>query len=267
MPNEYRYAKPVRQARILEELAAAPALRMNDLSERLGVSGETIRRDLRDLDLRGLVSRTYGGAVRSFVAEPAIVERRRLMIAEREAIAAAVSATIRPGEVLMFGAGATTLQVACRIAQDHRNLTVITHAIDIIVAVGANDSFKVIATPGHFDPREGHLVGHDTIAYLDGFLADRAILGATGVTEEGFSNAEAHSASVYAAMMRRSLTTTIVVDHQKFGVRSLRNFGQWGPQVQLATDTMPDAALAEAVQRQGTEILVADAVAVPRRAP
>jgi len=267
MSSEYRYAKAARQSRILEELAAAPTLRMNHLSERLGVSGETIRRDLRELDLRGLVSRTYGGAVRSFVAEPAIAERRRLMIAEREAIAAAVSATIRPGEVLMFGAGATTLHVACRIARDHRDLTVITHAIDIVIALGANDSFTVISTPGHFDPREGHLIGQDTVAFLDGFLADRAILGASGVTEEGFSNAEAHAASVYAAMMRRSSITTIAVDRQKFGVRALRNFGQWGPQVLLATDTMPDPALATAIRRQGTEILVADATAATGCAP
>lgn len=257
MNSEYRYAKSARQSRILEELAAAPTLRMNDLSERLGVSGETIRRDLRELDLRGLVSRTYGGAVRSFVAEPAIAERRRLMIAEREAIAAAVSARIRPGEVLMFGAGATTLHVANRIAQDHRNLTIITHAIDIIVALGANDSFTVISTPGHFDPREGHLIGQDTVAFLDGYLADRAILGASGITDEGFSNAEAHAASVYSAMMRRSSATTIVVDRQKFGVRALRNFGHWGPEVTLATDTMPDAALADAIRRRNATILVA----------
>jgi DNA-binding MarR family transcriptional regulator len=58
MTSEYRYAKTSRQQRILAELARAPALRMNELSEALGVSTETIRRDLRELDLRGLVSRT-----------------------------------------------------------------------------------------------------------------------------------------------------------------------------------------------------------------
>jgi DeoR/GlpR family transcriptional regulator of sugar metabolism len=257
MMSDYRYAKTARQQRILEELARAPTLRMNELSETLGVSTETIRRDLRELDFRGLVSRTYGGAVRSFVNEPAIAERRRLMTQEREAIAAAVSATIRPGEVLMVGAGATTLHVATRIAKDHKDLTIITHAIDVIVALGANESFTVISTPGHFDPREGHLIGQDTVDFLQGYLADRAILGASGITEEGFSNAEAHAASVYTAMMRRSSATTIVVDHQKFGVRALRNYGVWGPEVALATDMMPDPPLADAIRRRGAAIIVA----------
>lgn len=258
MGSEYRYAKAARQQRILAELAGSPALRMNELSAVLGVSTETIRRDLRELDLRGLVSRTYGGAVRSFVNEPAIAERRRLMTREREAIAVAVSATIQPGQVLMFGAGATTLHVARRIAKDHNNLTIITHAIDVIVALGANESFIVISTPGHFDPREGHLIGQDTVDFLHGYQADRAILGASGITEEGFSNAEAHAASVYTAMMGRSSATTIVADCEKFGVRALRNYGTWGPQVTLATDSMPDPPLAAAIWRRGAAIIVAE---------
>ena len=97
MSRAYRYAKGARQQRIVDALAAVPSLRLNELVATLGVSGETIRRDLRELDARGLISRTYGGAVRSFVAEPALAERRRMMIDEREAIAAAVSATVEAG--------------------------------------------------------------------------------------------------------------------------------------------------------------------------
>src|SRR5690349_7059457 len=91
MSTDYRYAKPARHQRILDALAASPTLRMNELSEALGVSAETVRRDLKELDRRGLVSRTYGGAVRAFMGEPAVAERRRMMIREREAIAATVS--------------------------------------------------------------------------------------------------------------------------------------------------------------------------------
>jgi DeoR/GlpR family transcriptional regulator of sugar metabolism len=258
MTDEFRYAKPARHQRIIAALAAAPTLRLNELSAALGVSTETIRRDLRDLDRRGLVKRTYGGAVRAFAAEPAIAERRRLMLREREAIAATVSALIRPGEVLLMGAGATTLQVAQRIARDHSGLTIVTHAVDIIVALGTNDSFTVIATPGHFDPREGHLIGQDTCAYLDGFVADRAILGASGVTVDGFSNAEAHAANVYAAMMRRAAATIIVADHSKFAVRALRLFGNWTSAVTLATDRTPGDDLITAIRSGGASLLLAE---------
>ena len=259
MIDEFRYAKVARHQRIIEALGAAPTLRINELSAALGVSTETIRRDLCDLDRRGLIKRTYGGAVRAFAAEPAIAERRRLMVREREAIAAAVSARIRPGEVLLMGAGATTLQVAQRIARDHSGLTIVTHAIDIVAALGANDSFTVIATPGHFNRREGHLVGQDTCTYLDGFIADHAILGASGITAEGFSNAEAHAANVYATMIRRAAATLVVADHSKFDVRALRLFGTWTPNVTLATDRCPGDDLAVAIRAGGATILLAEA--------
>ena len=56
-----------RQQRIIDALTSVPTLRLNELVETLGVSSETIRRDLRELDERGLISRTYGGAVRTSI--------------------------------------------------------------------------------------------------------------------------------------------------------------------------------------------------------
>ena len=59
-----------------------------------------------------------------------------MMTDEREAIAAAVSASVEPNEVLLIGGGATTLHVARRLARDHRSLTVVTHSLDIVGVVG-----------------------------------------------------------------------------------------------------------------------------------
>ena len=87
--RENRLSKSDRQARIVAELRAAPSLRVNELALLLSVSTETVRRDLAELDERGLVNRTYGGAMRPVSFEPALAEREMLMVAEREAIAAA----------------------------------------------------------------------------------------------------------------------------------------------------------------------------------
>jgi DeoR/GlpR family transcriptional regulator of sugar metabolism len=257
MTRAYRYAKEARQQRIIDTLASTPSLRLNELVEALGVSGETIRRDLRELDERGLISRTYGGAVRSFVAEPALAERRTLMIDEREAIAAAVSAVVRPEEVLLFGGGATTLHVARRIARDHRGITAITHALDIVTALGGNPSFTVICAPGEYDAREGLLVGHDTVAFLRSFGAHRAILGATGITEEGMSNAEVNASAVYAAMIGCAERTTIVADRSKFGVRALKLYGGWTRGMELVSDSAPGPEIAAAMSRAGAEVRLA----------
>jgi len=256
MTRAYRYAKEARQQRIIDTLASTPSLRLSELVEALGVSGETIRRDLRDLDERGLVSRTYGGAVRSFVAEPALAERRTMMIAEREAIAATVSAIVRNEEVLLFGGGATTLHVARRIARDHRGITAITHAFDIVTALSSNATFTVICAPGEYDVREGLLVGHDTVAFLQSFGAHRAIIGATGITAEGMSNAEVNAASVYSTMMSCAERTTVVADRSKFGVRALKLYGRWGHGIELVSDSAPSPDIAAAISRAGAEFVL-----------
>jgi DeoR/GlpR family transcriptional regulator of sugar metabolism len=257
MTSAYRYAKEARQQRIIDALASTPSLRLSELVEDLGVSGETIRRDLRELDERGLISRTYGGAVRNFAGEPALAERRALMINEREAIAAAVSSSVRNDEVLLFGGGATTLHVARRIARDHRGITAITHSFDIVTALSANASFTVICAPGEYDAREGLLVGHDTVAFLQGFGAHRAIIGASGISAEGMSNAELNAAAVYSAMMGCAARTTIVADHSKFGVRALKLYGRWGPGIELVSDSPPPHEIGTAITRSGAEFLVA----------
>ena len=259
MQAAYRYAKGRRQQRIMDALTAMRSMRLNELVEALGVSSETIRRDLRELDERGLISRTYGGAVRLFDTEPALSERMRMMTDEREAIAAAVSASVQPNQVLLVGGGATTLHVARRLAHDHHALTVVTHALDIVGVLGSKPGITVICAPGQYDAREALLVGHETVAFLRSFAAHRAILGATGITEDGMSNAEVNAAAVYTAMMACAVTTTVVADHGKFGTRALKLYGTWGEAVELVCDRAPPEAIAAGIARAGGRIVVADA--------
>jgi hypothetical protein len=87
--------------------------------------------------------------VRLFHTEPSVAERMRMMTSEREAIAASIA----PNEVLLIGGGATTLHIARRLARDHRSLTVVTHALDIVAALGSNAGITVICTPGQYDAR------------------------------------------------------------------------------------------------------------------
>src|SRR5262245_42876539 len=95
--------KTDRQQRILQELRANTAIRISELAKELGVSGETIRRDLAELGEAGAVNRTYGGAVaRPFGAEPNWSERHNLMREERQQMAKVAVGLASPGDVLML---------------------------------------------------------------------------------------------------------------------------------------------------------------------
>ncbi len=98
-----RQSKSERQARIVAELRAAPTLRVYDLAHRLTVSTETVRRDFAELEERGLINRTYGGALRPISLEPAIAEREQLLVEERERIASCAIQLIKDNDILMVG--------------------------------------------------------------------------------------------------------------------------------------------------------------------
>lgn len=252
-----RQTKSERQARIVAELRAAPALRVNDLADRLDVSTETVRRDFTELEERGLINRTYGGAMRPMSLEPALAEREQLMVAERERIASRAVQLVDDTDILMIGGGATTLHFARRLAAERNHLTIITHAFSIAAALATNPLHKVLMLPGQYDGREGLISGPDTIDALQKYRATRAFLGASGVTEEGPSDASVGPGLIYGAMMRRSAETCVLADHSKFDKPSLTVYGNWSSSVTLVTDREPRGTLATALAVAGGRSIMA----------
>ncbi len=251
-----KLSKTARQAQILSELNQTPSLRVADLAERLAVSTETIRRDLDDLTRHGHLNRTYGGAVRPLSTEPALNERHRILVPEREKIGKAAAKLIRSGSLLMIGSGATTVHVARRIAVEHKNLTVITHSFGVATVLSINPTITVLICPGNYNSREGATYGAHTVAFLNSFSADYAILGASGLTPEGPSDALIESAAVYSAMSSRASETLIAADHSKFDKHFPARYANWKQVRHMVTDVEPEGALAAALVRNGVSITI-----------
>lgn len=251
-----RQSKSERHARIVAELRASPSLRVNDLAERLDVSTETVRRDFAELEERGLINRTYGGAMRPLSLEPAVAEREQLMVAERERIAQRAVDLIEDNDILMIGGGATTLHFARRLSAERNHLTIITHAFSIAVALATNPLHKVLILPGQYDGREGLISGPDTIDALQRYRASKAILGASGLTTEGPSDAGVGPGLIYGAMMRRSGESVILADHTKFGRTSLSVYGEWSSTVTLVTDMPPLDQLSDSLSSHRVRLLL-----------
>lgn len=252
-----RLRKTERQDLILSSLRASATLRVASIAGELGVSTETIRRDLDELTERGLISRTYGGAIRSMTTEPALAQRQQIMVRERDAIAARASALIRPDDVVAIGAGATTLHVARRIAADHRNITVITHAFGVATALAENASITTLFCPGEYSGQEGCVWGAETIAFLERFNVNLAIIGATGLTHEGANEADANAAAVYRTLVERASESVVVADRSKFNRPALAVYATWPRLAKLITDAEPDAGLRDALARHSVECLIA----------
>jgi DeoR/GlpR family transcriptional regulator of sugar metabolism len=249
--------KDARQRRILIELEQSPTLRVSELARGLSVSTETIRRDLDDLTGRGLVARTYGGAMRRLSNEPPVNERHRLKEPEREAIARKAASILAGATHLMIGSGATTVHVGRRLAMEAKALTVVTHAFGVATVLSLNPGVEVTICPGRYHAGEGAMHGAATLAFLERLRADWAVLGASGLLPDGPADASMEAGEVYAAMVRRAARRMVVADASKVGRAFPSCWASWDEIDCLVTDAPPPRDLAAALRASGVAVHVA----------
>jgi DeoR family transcriptional regulator, fructose operon transcriptional repressor len=209
-----------RQGRILEILAEQRGVRVSALSDLLGVSEMTIRRDLERLETEGRLSRTHGGAIlkHHIVEEPRYVTSVRAHAHEKQRIAQATAAMIKPGETVFLGSGTTATQVLTHVDPD-LHARIVTHNLGA-VSSAQEKALDVILLGGLYRPRSNTLEGALSLEALSNFHASKFILGADGVSlEEGITTASVGLAGVERAMIRQTRGEVIVLaDRSKFGV-------------------------------------------------
>jgi len=258
MNEVLKLSKKERQDRILAELRVSATIRISDLAAALGVSYETIRRDLEEMGQSGLINRTYGGAVaRPFGFEPAWNERFNSMTAERERIAALAVGLVEAREVLMIDAGSTTLHFARRLSAELRDLTVITNSFGIASALSTNPSIAVVVCPGRYDAREGSVFGSDSESFLHRFNANIAVIGCSGLTANGPNDVNPQGAAVKRAMLARAEANMLLCDHSKFDLLTLENVCPLDSIKLIVADRAPAGELAKAIKRAGVPVELA----------
>ena len=255
--DQGRLTKKERHALILSEVRRSASIRISKLARRIGVAGETIRRDLIELGDAGLINRTYGGATISLVTtEPVISERGLTLVDERARIGRGAAGLVEKGQIVMIDGGSTTYEVARSLSQLKRDLTIITNSTGVASVAGANPTFRVLLCPGTYDSREGSVMGEDTVEFVRRYNADVAIIGASGLSADGPSDMISGAAAVKRAMISRSLSTVLVVTHDKFGRSSLERICGLDDIADIVTDSEPKADLRTAAEQAGTELHV-----------
>jgi DeoR family glycerol-3-phosphate regulon repressor len=249
--------KGARQRVIMTELALSPIVRTSEIATRLGVSAETVRRDIEELTQRGLVSRTYGGAAGLQLGlQPQFRDRDAIALREREAIARLALRMVKPGDVLMIDSGSTTAHFARALAYAVEDLTVITNCLAVAQALGPHEKTRVLFCPGEFSAREGGVYGAETCAFLTRFYADIAFIGASGLTSDGPTDVESDACWVKRKMLERAQRRTLLVTSNKFNRRHLELVCPLDDLSDLVTEASPDDALSEALGISGVALHV-----------
>ena len=249
--------KSRRQQRIVQRLEIDPAMRVQNLSDTLNVSTETIRRDLAELEKSGQLKRTYGGAVRTSPFEPVLSERLKLFVKEREKIAQFAVEQLREKQTFFIGGGATTQHFARALKFIDHKITVITASLGIASELAQNAQIEVIILPGRIEPEEGLAHGPETLDFIRRYRTQVAIMGASALDETGMSEALSNAAQVYQAMVSSCDMTYVLADHSKVGHRSLQMVLEWNPQTALITNTEPGYSIRTSLTEKQTQLLIA----------
>jgi DeoR/GlpR family transcriptional regulator of sugar metabolism len=252
--------KAQRHRSILAALATDPTVRISALAADFGVSAETVRRDIEELSRLGAVRRTYGGAsVVHAGVQPELSSRERMAVAERARIGAAAAALVEPGAVLMLDAGSTTAHVARALAARGIAATVLTNSLTAAAELAAapGGAIRVLLCPGEVSAAERGVYGSETEAFLRRFNADLAVIGASGLTEEGPCDAISRAAWVKRAMLERAPRRVLVADAGKFGQGLLERVCPLAALSDLVTDAAPPPGLAAALDRAEVNVTLA----------
>ena len=231
-----------RKQRILDRLRSHGRVEVLDIAEGLGVTGETIRKDLIALERQGLLRRVHGGAVpaQSLSFEPAVETRTQFMSEKTRIARAALEHLPEQGSVLI-DAGSTTAKLVEMFPGD-RELTVYTNTVPLAMSLLNRPRLTVFTLGGRLRNKTFAEVGDWAARALAEINVEVAFLGTNGISmTRGLTTPDPAEAAVKRLMLGCARRRILLADHSKFGVISGTKHADLDDIDVLITDTgLPD---------------------------
>jgi len=209
-----------RKTHLLEILARDGRVVAKDVAHELGVSEDSIRRDLRELADAGDLVRVYGGALPVPPADRPVDQRHTLATDSKERVAARAVDRIRPASTIVLDAGTTTLAMA-RLLPRSTSLTVITPSPAIALTVAEHSDARVVMIGGELDRYSMVASGALAMEALQHLAADDFFMGVTGVDPvRGLTTGNLDDAVTKRAIAARCTHTYVLASEEKIGATS-----------------------------------------------
>jgi len=265
-----------RQQRLLDHLRERGAAGLDALAGALDVSTSTIRRDLEALEREGLVERTHGGAVYRGPRKPgeadgngggqsvALTQRMQAQVDAKQAIGRAAADLVQPQMTLILDGGSTVIFAARQITA--RPIQVVTNSLSVAGVFKDDDQAEVVLVGGDLYPRTEVTTGPIATGTLADLHADLLLFSLAGIdTDPSDDAAPGGGASAYninldmarveQVMMQQAARSVLLMDHTKFGGRSLVRVCGLHEVDQVITDAALDPAWRDTL---GDRLRVAD---------
>ncbi|MDR0320403.1 MAG: DeoR/GlpR family DNA-binding transcription regulator [Treponema sp.] len=204
-----------RHVKILDFLSSNKTVKISLLAELLNVSNVTLRKDLDDLEKRGIIRHTHGFA--SLEGADDTGKRMAFSHSIKRKIAKAAAGIIEEGETIMIESGSCCALFAEELALAKKNITIITNSVFIANYVCKYPNIKIILLGGCFQPESQVLVGPMTKTSVESFFPDKFFLGTDGfVNGQGFTGRDHLRVETALGLAKCAKQVFILTEAEKF---------------------------------------------------
>lgn len=208
-----------RQKVILDTLNTHGAVWVSKLSVELGVTEETVRRDLEKLEKQEVLVRTHGGAVpiTSSSYELSLEKRKQTNSVVKEKLAKEAARHLLPGDTIFLDSSTTTFYMAKEI-KNIRNITVITNSLRITNELSGVDSIKLITTGGVVSNNQSFVGSLAEDLIKQNFFAEKVFFSSKGVAPEaGILESNEQECFIKQQMIKNATKKYYLCDSSKIG--------------------------------------------------
>ncbi|QQE77923.1 DeoR/GlpR family DNA-binding transcription regulator [Alicyclobacillus sp. SO9] len=249
----------VRQQKLMELLKQQKSVRIRDLTTSFQVSEETIRRDLRKLEMDGLLRRTHGGAVLDNVvhAVPPIHQRTTEQVEAKRLVARAAASMVPAGSSVILDSGSTTLEIARQF--QNKNVTVITNELSIAMELSSSPLVNLIMLGGTLQKGSYTLVGPECEDDIGRYNVDYVFLGSGGVSKQkGLTTSSMAEVELKRKMIAVGQKVYCVTDSSKLGRAALVTYAGLGDVTAIITNRVQQSSTLSDIEATGATFIFVD---------
>ena len=253
--NDTMFAEE-RKRKIIDLLKQNKKVTVAELVHLFNVSSATVRSDLRELNDKGQIIRTHGGAIVETGAsfEPDTEQKRDLNLAAKQQIARIAIELVNDGDTVIFDTGTTTLELAKLLGQ-HRRVTAVTNDFEIARVLEEMSSINVLMLGGEIRKKFHCTVGAAGINMLAQLTVDKVFMGTNSLSiSKGASTPNIQQAETKKAMIASAKKVILLCSNNKLGKDSFAHFASLDQIDTLVIDQIDDNEKFEFEER-GLEVL------------
>lgn len=209
-----------RHNKIIELLDENGRIKVKDLSSKFNVSEDLIRKDLTYLENKGLLKKTYGGAIQSKteVYRVSAEERKHINKGEKQRLAKKANDLIKENSFIFLDISTSSVEIAHQLTKSERKCTVVTNMIEVMRIIKQSDNIKLVFIGGEIDYGGDGFVGGLANELISKFKFDIAFLGvvAIDVYEDNVYTYVANDGMTKQHILKNSTQSYFLTDVEKY---------------------------------------------------